>query len=271
MNSFNTDAETSKVIKKYMKRRVPILTFNQSKFPRIWKDDLLPVPASFSSQGTHWFVCFFKQCRYPPGHGDIFCALKSSGVLEQLISKGKEYIFISNIDNLGATIDYNVLNFLSQNKYEFLMEVTEKTKADIKGGTLVEYNGNVRLLEVAQVPAQHLKDFMSIKKFRVFNTNNVWMSLSVLNSIDFNDLDLEIIANVKLETAMGSAIKNFKNAVGVTVPRSRFLPIKGCSDLFLLQSDLYSNVRGTMKLNAKRQISSTPLVIRAPLTLAAVG
>ena len=59
---------------------------------------------------------------------------------------------------------------------------------------------------------------------------------------------------------MGSAIKNFKNAIGITVPRSRFLPIKGCSDLFLLQSDLYSNAHGSMKLNPKRQLASAPLV-----------
>ena len=50
----------------------------------------------------------------------------------------------------------DILNFLLQHKQEFLIEVTEKTKADVKGGTLVEYNGNVRLLEVAQVPAQHV-------------------------------------------------------------------------------------------------------------------
>ena len=39
---------------------------------------------------------------------------------------------------------------------EFIMEVTDKTKADIKGGTLIDYEGTVRLLEVAQVPSEHV-------------------------------------------------------------------------------------------------------------------
>lgn len=40
---------------------------------------------------------------------------------------------------------------------EFLMEVTDKTKADIKGGTLIDYQGATRLLEIAQVPAEHVR------------------------------------------------------------------------------------------------------------------
>lgn len=108
------------------------------------------------------FILIF---RYPPGHGDIFYALKNSDILEKLLKMGKEYLFISNVDNLGATVDLgmcifsillDILRFLNLNKYDYLIEVTEKTKADVKGGTLVEYNGNVQLLEVAQVPPQHV-------------------------------------------------------------------------------------------------------------------
>lgn len=51
-------------------------------------------------------------------------------------SQGKEYVFISNIDNLGATVDLNILNFLlggdNSGHCEFLMEVTDKTRADVK-------------------------------------------------------------------------------------------------------------------------------------------
>ena len=42
---------------------------------------------------------------YPPGHGDIYQSLKRSGLLDQFLKQGKEFIFISNIDNLGATVD----------------------------------------------------------------------------------------------------------------------------------------------------------------------
>ncbi len=50
-------------------------------------------------------------------------------------------------------------------------------RADVKGGTLIQYQGKLRLLEVAQVPKLHEEDFKSVKKFNVFNTNNLWMNL----------------------------------------------------------------------------------------------
>lgn len=50
--------------------------------------------------------------------------------------KGRQYCFISNIDNLGATVDLNILNLLLNPKNsttpEFVMEVTDKTTADVK-------------------------------------------------------------------------------------------------------------------------------------------
>ena len=46
---------------------------------------------------------------------------------------------------------------------EFVMEVTDKTKADVKGGTLIDYEGQMRLLEIAQVPNEHVEDFKSGK------------------------------------------------------------------------------------------------------------
>ena len=33
----------------------------------------------------------------------------------------------------------------------FFSQVTDKTRADVKGGTLIQYGGRLRLLEVAQV------------------------------------------------------------------------------------------------------------------------
>ena len=68
-----------------------------------------------------------------------------------MLEDGKEYCFISNIDNLGATVDLNILNMVISNNREFVMEVTDKTRADVKGGTLIQYEGKLRLLEAAQV------------------------------------------------------------------------------------------------------------------------
>lgn len=263
MNSFNTDKETRKIVQKYAKSSVNIVTFNQSRFPRIGKETLLPVANDPVDTKEAW---------YPPGHGDVYQALSHSGLLDDLIGSGIEYLFISNIDNLGATVDTAILKHLVESGSEFLMEVTDKTRADIKGGTLIDYKGNIRLLEIAQVPSEHRGDFTSIKKFKIFNTNNIWVSVKAIKKLLETDaFDLEVIVNekameksgekvIQLETAVGAAIKHFGNAHGINVPRSRFLPVKSCSDLFLIRSDLYFLEHGILKMSPKRQIASLPLV-----------
>ena len=122
-------------------------------------------------------------------------------------------------------------NILILHNSEFLMEVTDKTKADIKGGTIIDYKGTVRLLEIAQVPPEHVEDFKSIKKFKIFNTNNLWINLKAIKRVlEEQSLSLEIIVNhktlenekiIQLETAVGAAIKHFRGAKGINVPRSR--------------------------------------------------
>ena len=188
---------------------------------------------------------------YPPGHGDFYQAFSRSGLLDTFLAEGKEFCFISNMDNVGAGVDLSILEMCLSGEQEFIMEVTEKTRADVKGGTLIQYGGKLRLLEVAQVPKEKLEDFMSVKTFNVFNTNNLWISLDAISRVvRENKLEMEIIVNpvtlntegnpqlVQLVTAIGAAMKCFDNAVGLEVPRSRFLPVKKTSDLLLLMSNL---------------------------------
>jgi len=201
----------------------------------------------------------------------LYNALLHSGVLDQLIAEGKEYLFVSNSDNLGAVVDQAILQHMIDAQAEYIMEVTDKTKADIKGGTLVDYEGSIRLLEVAQVPSEHLEDFKSVRKFKIFNTNNIWINLRALKRVMENEgLDLEIIINpknmddgqavIQLETAAGAAVKHFKGAHGVNVPRSRFLPVKSCSDLLLIKSDIYSLEHGQLVINPSRMFENTPVI-----------
>ncbi|KAJ3218378.1 UTP-glucose-1-phosphate uridylyltransferase [Dinochytrium kinnereticum] len=262
MNSFNTDTDTQRVIQKYSSHNVQLVTFNQSRFPRISKESLLPLPKSHDADISNW---------YPPGHGDLFESLANSGLLDRLIEQGKEYLFISNVDNLGATVDTTILQHFAKSGAEFLMEVTDKTKADVKGGTIIDYDGQARLLEIAQVPGEYVEEFKSIKKFKIFNTNNLWVNIkAVKRVVEESALNMEIIVNLKttdggekviqLETAVGAAIKHFAGAHGVNVPRSRFLPVKSTSDLFLATSDLYSLHHGQLILNPKRMFASIPVV-----------
>ncbi|THH19941.1 hypothetical protein EW146_g1313 [Bondarzewia mesenterica] len=262
MTSFNTHDDTLRIIKKYANQQLRITTFNQSRYPRILKETLLPAPKNADEDKKSW---------YPPGHGDLYNALLHSGVLDQLIAEGKEYLFVSNSDNLGAVVDQKILQHMIDTEAEFLMEVTDKTKADVKGGTLIDYDGQVRLLEIAQVPSEHVEDFKSIRKFKIFNTNNIWINLKALKRIMDNEgMELEIIINpkqtddgqavIQLETAAGAAIKHFRNGHGINVPRSRFLPVKSCSDLLLIKSDIYSLEHGQLVINHNRMFETTPVI-----------
>ncbi|XP_057315409.1 UTP--glucose-1-phosphate uridylyltransferase-like isoform X1 [Hydractinia symbiolongicarpus] len=267
MNSFNTHEDTQKVLRKYIHVNVKLYCFQQSQYPRLYKESLHTVAKTINMDD--------HESWYPPGHGDMYQSFYNSGLLSQFIEEGKEYVFSSNIDNLGATVDLSILNFLvnqkEDEKCEFVMEVTDKTRADVKGGTLIRYKDTLRLLEIAQVPKQHVQSFKSVSKFRIFNTNNLWVKLDAIKrAVENNDLHMEIINNqkqldngekiIQLETAIGAAIKSFNKSIGVNVPRSRFLPVKTCSDLFLIMSNLYTIDNGTLMMNQSRQFSTTPLI-----------
>lgn len=266
MNSFNTNDDTQNVIRKYEGHHIEIRTFNQSRYPRVVKDTMLPATKTVDSKIADW---------YPPGHGDLFEALANSGLLDELLAAGKEVLYVSNGDNLGAVVDPTILDHMVESQAEYIMELTDKTKADIKGGTIIDYDGNVRLLEIAQVPKEHVEEFKSIKKFKYFNTNNIWLNLkAVKRVVERGELEMEIIPNFKtvsigkgesdvsviqLETAIGAAIRHFRGAHGVNVPRRRFLPVKTTSDLMLVKSDLYSLEHGQLTQHPSR-FGPAPLI-----------
>uniref|UniRef100_A0A1I7XCT8 UTP--glucose-1-phosphate uridylyltransferase n=1 Tax=Heterorhabditis bacteriophora TaxID=37862 RepID=A0A1I7XCT8_HETBA len=190
-----------------------------------------------------------KNVWYPPGHGNIFQSLYYSGTLDQLLNDGRDIMFISNIDNTGATLNLSIAQFMCDNKTDYIMECTEKTQSDIKGGTLIDIDGQLMHLEIPQVPPEHIDEFCSIRTFKIFNTNNIWVNLNAVKQ-RLSSIRSEIIVNrktlssgrdvIQLETSVGGAICNFPNAFCIHVNRDRFLPVKRTEDLLALSSLFYS-------------------------------
>ena len=275
MNSFNTDEETKRVLSRYMERHVTIKTFRQSQFPRIGKATLQPLPAGRLTPETadRW---------YPPGHGDVYTSLARCGLLRELIDKGKEYIFISNIDNLGATVDLSILYHLMENDVKFCMEVTHREKQDLLGGTLVEHNGRPLLLEASGIDKVLGETLRRDARYDKFNTNNLWLNLRDLQAMVSVSKSLELpvilrekrikdpsgdgeVACLSFETVAGSAISLFDNSLVVVVPRARFLPVKTTDDLFAVQSDLFTVRHGTLQLSEQRHmLPAVPTVKLGP-------
>ncbi len=251
MNSFSTDADTQAVLQKYKKlpagqAGVP-LAFLQNRVPKILQDTL--APASWpANPEKEW-------C--PPGHGDLYTAMLTTGVLEQMLNAGIEYLFVSNSDNLGATLDAGILGYFAQERLPFMMEVADRTAADRKGGHIARLRtGGLVLRESAQCPDDETASFQDITKFKYFNTNNLWINLPALQA-ELQRRDgipgLPLIRNAKtvdpgdatspqvyqLETAMGAALECFEDAAVLRVPRTRFAPVKTTDDLLALWSDCF--------------------------------
>lgn len=249
MNSFSTSADTMAHLAQYAAEgfaapeRVEMI---QNRVPKLLADTLEPV-AFAANPDLEW-------C--PPGHGDLYPALVGSGWLDKLLTAGVKYAFISNSDNLGAQPDTRFLRWFAESGVPFVMEVTRRTEADKKGGHLAtrKADGQPLLREIAQCPDEDVPAFQNIAKHRYFNTNNLWIRLDALRDYLASNggvLPLPVIQNIKtvdprdaatprvyqLETAMGAAIQCFPGARAVCVPRSRFFPVKTCSDLLLLRSD----------------------------------
>jgi UTP--glucose-1-phosphate uridylyltransferase len=137
-----------------------------------------------------------------------------------------------------------------------MMEVVPRTPSDVKGGHIARHiNGRLILRESAQCPKHEMDAFKDIKRYRFFNTNNIWLNLKALEALieKHHTINLPIIKNQKtldprnentpkvfqVETAMGAAISLFEGAAIIRVPTSRFLPVKKCNDLLAIRSDRF--------------------------------
>ncbi len=261
MNSFSTSEDTMAHLARYVEEgfadpeQVEMI---QNRVPKLLTGSLEPVSYPANPE-LEW-------C--PPGHGDIYPALVGSGWLDKLLAAGVKYAFVSNSDNLGAQMDTHFLRWFAESGAPFVMEVTRRTEADKKGGHLATRaaDGQPLLREIAQCPEEDLTAFQDIEKHRYFNTNNLWVRLDALRdylAANGGVMPLPVIRNTKtvdprdastpevyqLEVAMGAAIQCFAGARAVCVPRSRFFPVKTCSDLLLLRSDAVEiNEDGLMRL-----------------------
>lgn len=92
---------------------------------------------------------------------------------------------------------------ITQKKKQIKTKTCCKNVADFQGGTLIQYEGKLRLLEIAQVPKAHVDEFKSVSKFKIFNTNNLWISLAAIKRLqEQKAMDMEIIVNPKVNNIL---------------------------------------------------------------------
>ncbi|KRB80510.1 UTP--glucose-1-phosphate uridylyltransferase [Nocardioides sp. Root190] len=250
MNSFRTSADTLHALGRYDDLAVEGLPieFLQNKEPKLLAKDLKPVEWP-KEPDLEW-------C--PPGHGDIYTALRGTGLLDQLIEQGYHYAFVSNSDNLGAVPAPKVAGWFAASGAPFAIEAVRRTPSDRKGGHFArrKADGRIVLRETAQTAPEDLEALADLSRHQFCSTNNLWFDLRAMKAkLDERDgiLGLPLIRNeknvdpadpdspkvIQVETAMGAAIEVFEGARLIEVGRDRFIPVKTTNDLLVLRSDVY--------------------------------
>jgi UTP--glucose-1-phosphate uridylyltransferase len=269
MNSFYTREDSLEALRAHPELEADVPPdFVQNKEPKVLVDGLGPAEWP-QDPSLEW-------C--PPGHGDLYTALLTSGMLDTLLEADYRWAFMSNSDNLGAVLDPRILAWVAGEEIPFAMEVTDRTEADRKGGHIARRPGGGYLLrETAQTPEEDLEALQDISRHRYVNTNNLWLDLEALRRVlDERDgvLGLPLIVNRKtldpadtstppvyqLETAMGAAVGVFEGARPVRVPRTRFSPVKTTEDLLALRSDAYV-LEDDARVELAPQRDGTPPVV----------
>ncbi|WP_436699123.1 UTP--glucose-1-phosphate uridylyltransferase [Nocardioides sp. BYT-33-1] len=250
MNSFRTSADTLHALGRY--EDLPVdglpLEFLQNKEPKLLTSDLTPVSWP-KDPDLEW-------C--PPGHGDVYTALRGAGLIATMIEQGYRYVFVSNSDNLGAVPDPRLAGWFAASGAPFAIEAVRRTPSDRKGGHFAQRkaDGRIVLRETAQTLPEDLEALADLDRHRFTSTNNLWFDLHAMKAmLDDREgiLGLPLIRNVKpvdptdpaspevvqIETAMGAAIEIFDGARLIEVGRDRFIPVKTTNDLLVLRSDVY--------------------------------
>ena len=174
MNSFRTHDDTLDALSGYPDLAVDglELDFVQSQEPKLRADDLSPV--EWPADPT------LEWC--PPGHGDLYPSLSSSGVLDRLLGLGYRYASVSNSDNLGAAPDATIAGWFAARGAPYAAEICRRTAADRKGGHLAVRRSDQQLIlrDTAQTAPEEMHFFTDEHRHPYFHCNNLWFDLEVL-------------------------------------------------------------------------------------------
>lgn len=170
---------------------------------------------------------------YATGHGDLTFALRKSGLLGKFRAAGGTLLMMSNVDNLGATLDPAVIGAHLERGVALSAEVVRKAKGD-KGGAPARLDGTPQVIEGFRFPADFDQDSIP-----VFNTNTFVMDAAAIDRdfpLPFYKVEKKVdgATAVQFERLVGE-LTAFLPSTFLEVPRegaeSRFLPAKDPAEL----------------------------------------
>lgn len=171
---------------------------------------------------------------YATGHGDLVDGLRASGLCERFVKAGGKYVWIANLDNLGATLDEALLGFVDQQHAKLAVEVCDKEPGD-RGGIPVHTAGKLQVLEEFRLP-----ESFDASSVRSFNTNTFLIAADALQNTPFTWTYFDVAKKVDGQTVVQSErllqeMTAHLDTLYVRIPRSgvasRFLPVKDMAEL----------------------------------------
>jgi UTP--glucose-1-phosphate uridylyltransferase len=183
---------------------------------------------------------------YATGHGDLPDALRRSNLLSEFRVQGGKIVWITNLDNLGATIDPAILGWFIAQDRPLAVEVCPKVKGD-KGGIPVDLDGRMEVLEEFRLPP----DF-DPTGVPVFNTNTFLIRADALADTPFSWSYFEVEKKVegtpaiqfeRLLQEMTHALPSVALRISRDGVSSRFVPVKDFDELAARTTDLEAMLR----------------------------
>lgn len=234
MNSFATAAATREHLDAIAWAGMPVderLSFEQSLLPRVLADGtpLPELPNAQHLEDTHVYAA--------PGHGDTLRRVRDSGTLARLAARGVRHLLISNVDNLGASLDPVVLGAHLEavdRGAALSVEVVARAPGDA-GGCVARVDGRPQIIEGFRLPAG-----TDLADYPHFNTNTLWVTVEALREpypLTWFPVHKSItgprgekIEVVQFEQLVGQ-LSEFVQTACLEVDRGRFLPIKTREEL----------------------------------------
>lgn len=190
MTSFATDERVRELAAALVTDRVPIESFAQGISLRVTRDGAPFIEADGSASP------------YAPGHGDLSFALRSSGVMKRFRDAGGALLYMSNVDNLGATLDPAIVGWHLERGVAITAEVVRKEAGD-KGGAPARVGGVPQIVEAFRFPPGFDQDTIP-----VFNTNTFVLDAAAI------DRDFDLTWFVVEKTVEGKKVVQFERLVG---------------------------------------------------------
>jgi UTP--glucose-1-phosphate uridylyltransferase len=214
--------------------------FAQSVMPRVLPDGtpLQDLPEAKDLDDTDLYAA--------PGHGDTLGRVRGCGVLARLQTRGVEHILVSNVDNVGASLDPMILGAHLEavaRGAEVSVEVVRRARGDAGGCVaMLPDTGRPAIIEGFRLPEE-----TDLADYPHFNTNTLWLTTNTVDrevpltwfavhkSIDWprdsgraqsGKLDV-----VQFERLIGQVTEHARSAYLEVDREARFVPIKTRDDL----------------------------------------